>query len=178
MYSSFLQLLGATLPAGQQAYFVSMLAVYMSAGSTSVARAAAYRAMWSLLAPGINNGAVQILFGFGRVAMAAAGAGMQTMAAAYGAIAAFLAGSGGTAILIVLIALLILVLLWMAMNMYQDWARTQQMKQRQQNDDLDRSTRKLFNGNWINYSTLANDAVCGPMYPIREGQLQAGCLAA
>lgn len=175
MYNSFLRLLGATLPVAQQPGFVSLLGIYTCAATSAVGRAAAYRAMWGMLAPGINSASVQMLFAFGRVAMAAAGAGMQTIAGAYAAIGAFLAGSGGTAILIILIALLILVLIWLAMNMYQDWVQSQQMQQRQQNDELERNTRKLFGHAWINYSTLANDAVCGPMYPIREQQLQAGC---
>ncbi len=175
MYGNFLRLIGTTLPTGQHAYFVSMLTIYMSAASTAAARATAYQAMWRLLAPGVNSASVQMLFGLGRAAMAAAGAGMQAMAGAYAAIAAFLAGSGGTAILIVLIALLILVLLWLAFNMYQDWVATRQMYQRQQNDELEQNTKKLFGGSWVNYATLANDAVSGPMYPIRERQLQAGC---
>jgi small-conductance mechanosensitive channel len=175
MYNSFLQLLSATLAPTAQANFLGLLGIYTCAATPAIARAAAYQQMWRMLAPGVNSASVRILFGFGRMALAGAGVGMEVIAGAYAAMAAFMAGTGGMVILIILIALLILVLLWLAFNMYQDWMKTVQTRQRQQNDELERNTKKLFSSSWLSYSALANDQVCGPVYPIRYQKLQPGC---
>jgi hypothetical protein len=172
MMNSLMQLLSYCVPTWQQAFYMGLLVTYVDVTAKAATRAAAYRAMWTMITSGITTQAVQMAFTFGRTALAAAGAGVDVIMGAYAAIAAFLAGTGGAVVLIILIALLILIIAWL---LYEWSKQNRQQQQIQQNQQLQQSTQKLLQGSLLPFQTLANDPYTGPMYAIVNQQLQPGC---
>jgi hypothetical protein len=172
MMNNLMQLLSYCVPSAQQSFYMGLLVTYVDLTASAAMRAAAYQAMWRMIASGITSQAVQMAFTFGRAALAAAGAGVDVIMGAYAAIAAFLAGTGGMVVLIILVALLLLIIAWFV---YEWWKQNRQQQQIQQNQQLQQSTQKLLQGSLMPFQTLANDPSTGPMYAIVYQQLQPGC---
>jgi hypothetical protein len=171
-----MNLLRAFVPAAEIQTFIYNMAVYYSPGATTAMRAAAYQMMWRLVAGGIRGSAVSMLARFVAPALTAAGAGASMIAEALTAIgAAALGVLSSPYTLIFLAALALLIMLWL----FLDWLNQRAAaRSRQQNIELEQSTKKLFGGNArpLPYYVLVNNPMYGPMQPICTKQLQPGCV--